>query len=146
MSNKRPIGMFRAVAKENDGTQHEQTRTDLTFSISENALMAGGFDFVDHEGQKIYWGVMINIQDTIKPGTFKFTPRGETSGFYNPPRPHSSWVPDGTNPEGEITLTEVDHSKKFAHGTFSFEVFNRHNSNESAKITGAFSLTAGAED
>ncbi|KIF63269.1 hypothetical protein [Pseudomonas fluorescens] len=129
------VGLFGLKVSENGGPEETITTTELFFIVTSKKLRVGGFQ-VGPNGLR---GAQVDINGEIKTGTYPFTKDLSVTGFYNQSGLVSSWpaVTEG----GEITILEVDVTKKFARGTFKFRAEERDNASNYANAIGSFSLT-----
>jgi hypothetical protein len=110
--------------------------------VKQNQLLVVG---VNLDFPPATWGVQLNIDDKIKPGTYPFKNSHpveggpSVTGTYNSKEPGRSWI--WQLEDGVITLLEIDLDTKFARGTFEFIAVDKDNPNSPAKVRGSFSLT-----
>ncbi|MFJ2486914.1 DUF6252 family protein [Pseudomonas sp. NPDC087639] len=133
MSNTKAVGLFSLKVKENNGPEVSVPTDLLHFSVEPNRLLAGGFDSSTPPPP---WGTEFVISEKIEPGTYTLR-SAKATAFYNP-KTGDSWsaIQEG----GEITLDEVDFVKKFAKGSFKFTAVDKQDPQNTAAITGTFSL------
>ncbi|MHC8328422.1 hypothetical protein [Pseudomonas sp. LB1P83] len=134
-TKKTAVGLFSVKVKENGGDEVSIPTTDIVLLVKERELIVGGNnpDFFPAN-----WGAQIEINQEIKPGSYKISDDLRTFAFYNSKEnPGSSWMAK----DGEIILDAVDLDKKYVKGSFNFTAVSRHTPPQSAEVRGDFSLT-----
>jgi hypothetical protein len=141
-TEKKAIGLFSVNVREKGGEEVSIPTNHLELVVKQDQLLVVG---VNLDFPPATWGVQLNIDDKIEPGTYPFINRDpeeggpSVTGIYNSKEHGSSWI--GQVQGGVITLLEVDLDKKFARGTFEFIAVDEDNPNSPAKVGGSFSLT-----
>ncbi|WLH34381.1 DUF6252 family protein [Pseudomonas sp. FP2196] len=133
MSNTKAFGLFSLKVKENNGPEFTVPTDLLHLTIKPDKLLAGGFDSSTTPPP---WGAQFLISEKIEPGTYTLKSSTATA-FYNP-KTGDSWsaIQEG----GEITLDVVDFEEKFVKGSFMFTAVDKQNPQNTAAISGTFSL------
>jgi hypothetical protein len=141
-TEEKAIGLFSVNVRENGREEVSIPTNRLDLVIKQNQLLVVG---VNLDFPPATWGVQLNIDDKIKPGTYPFKNSHpveggpSVTGTYNSKEPGRSWI--GQLEDGVITLLEIDLDTKFARGTFEFIAVDKDNPNSPAKVRGSFSLT-----
>jgi hypothetical protein len=127
------IGLLSIKIAKNGEPSQTMSTPFITLDLKSNNLSIGGYN-IEPEGLE---GAQIDIHEQhIQPGTYFFTEDFRVAGFYTP-RMQNSWNGDVG---GEITLIEVDLTKKFVRGTAKFKAVSKYDDSY-AEVDFNFSLT-----
>ncbi|MFJ2465414.1 hypothetical protein [Pseudomonas sp. NPDC087615] len=133
--DEKAVDFLNLRVKEKNGEEVLIPTSRITFELTPNLLIVGGFDNKTSAPQ---WGAEFHIGQPIKVGTYSFNHSGN-SGFYNPKNTNASW---SSNSDGEITVTAVDIEKKRIVGSFKFNVQDKHDKEKAAEVFGNFSFAS----